>query len=71
MTLGLVLAVRSAGLLVVKPLGQATCRVALPLVSRDRFGGETVLAVAITAYTVGAIVGAALVARWRPTNVGW
>lgn len=59
------------GLLPVMALGCSATSVALPLVSRDRFGGETVLAVAITAYTVGAIVGAALVARWRPTNVGW
>lgn len=59
------------GLLPVMALGYSATCVALPLVSRDRFGGETVLAVAITAYTVGAIVGAALVARWRPTNVGW
>lgn len=59
------------GLLPVMALGYSATSVALPLVSRDRFGGETVLAAAITAYTVGAIAGAALVTRWRPVNVGW
>ncbi|MBE1604085.1 hypothetical protein [Actinopolymorpha pittospori] len=43
----------------------------LPLVSRDRYGSEVVLAGAMTGYTVGALIGAVTMARWRPRNQGW
>lgn len=51
--------------------GYSVTAVALPLVSRDRYGSEVVLASAATAYTVGALLGALLVARWRPAVPGW
>lgn len=51
--------------------GYSATGVALPLVSRDRYGSEAVLAGATTAYVVGALAGAVLVARWRPRAQGW
>lgn len=51
--------------------GYSATAVVLPLVSRDRYGTEAVLAGALTAYTAGALAGALLVARWRPTARGW
>lgn len=51
--------------------GYSASGVALPLVSRDRYDTETVLAAALTAYTAGALVGAVLIARWRPRAPGW
>jgi MFS family permease len=50
--------------------GFAATSVALPLVSRDRYGSEGVLAAATTAYTVGALAGAFVMARWRPGSPG-
>jgi MFS family permease len=50
--------------------GFAATSVALPLVSRDRYGSEGVLAAATTAYTVGALAGAFVMARWRPGSLG-
>lgn len=51
--------------------GYSATGVALPLVSSERFGSEIVLAGALTGYTLGALVGALLVARWRPRSAGW
>ncbi|WHT23587.1 MFS transporter [Crossiella sp. CA-258035] len=51
--------------------GYSATGVALPLVSRDRYGSEVVLAAALTAYTAGALVGALIIARWRPRSQGW
>ncbi|MFD1148646.1 MFS transporter [Saccharothrix hoggarensis] len=51
--------------------GYSATGVVLPLVSRDRYGTEAVLAAALTAYTVGALVGALVVARWKPRAQGW
>nr|WP_218603840.1 MFS transporter [Pseudonocardia abyssalis] len=51
--------------------GYSVTGVALPLVSRDVYGSEVVLAAAATGYTVGALLGALLVARWRPSSPGW
>ncbi|WP_232666346.1 MFS transporter [Pseudonocardia sp. TRM90224] len=50
--------------------GYSVTGVALPLVSRDRYGSEAVLASAATAYVVGALIGALLLARWRPSTQG-
>nr|WP_198151833.1 MFS transporter [Kibdelosporangium sp. MJ126-NF4]CEL20159.1 FIG00869184: hypothetical protein [Kibdelosporangium sp. MJ126-NF4]CTQ97384.1 FIG00869184: hypothetical protein [Kibdelosporangium sp. MJ126-NF4] len=47
--------------------GYSATVVALPLLS----GSEAVLAAALTAYTVGALVGALVISRWRPRNQGW
>lgn len=51
--------------------GYSATGVALPLVSRDRYDTEAVLAAALTAYTAGALVGALVIARWRPRSQGW
>ncbi|MFI0743237.1 MFS transporter [Streptomyces sp. NPDC021100] len=60
-----------AGLVAVIALGYSATGVALPLVSRDRYGTEWVLAASTTAYTVGALGGALVVARWQPRSQGW
>ncbi|WP_084433859.1 MFS transporter [Kibdelosporangium aridum] len=51
--------------------GYSATGVALPLLSRDKYDTEVVLAASLTAYTVGALVGALLIARWRPRAQGW
>jgi MFS family permease len=51
--------------------GYSATGVALPLISRDRYGTEVVLAAALTASTVGGLIGALLVTRWRPRAQGW
>ncbi|MFJ6383575.1 MFS transporter [Kitasatospora sp. NPDC092039] len=60
-----------AALVAVIALGYSATSVALPLISRDRYGTEWVLAAAMTAYTVGALGGAVVIARWRPRSQGW
>jgi MFS family permease len=60
-----------AALAAVISTGYSATGVALPLVSRDRYGTEAVLAAALTAYTLGALAGAVLVARWKPRAQGW
>lgn len=45
--------------------------VVLPVISRDRYGGEFVLAAATTAYTVGALAGALVAARLPARSQGW
>ncbi|MFJ6050099.1 MFS transporter [Streptomyces sp. NPDC092307] len=52
-------------------LGYSATGVALPLVSRDRYGTGWVMAAAMTAYTVGALGGALVTARRRPRSQGW
>ncbi|MFD5830383.1 MFS transporter [Lentzea sp. NPDC060358] len=51
--------------------GYSATAVVLPLVSRDRYDTEAVLAAATTAYTLGALAGAVLMGRWRPRAAGW
>ncbi|MGP4109492.1 MFS transporter [Streptomyces sp. 4N509B] len=51
--------------------GYSATAVALPLVSRERYDTEAVLAAAATAYAVGALLGALVIARWRPRSQGW
>ncbi|PDP89469.1 MFS transporter [Glycomyces fuscus] len=51
--------------------GYSATGVLLPVVSRDAFGTEAVLAGALTAYTGGALAGALLIGRWRPSSQGW
>ncbi|WP_171169611.1 MFS transporter [Streptomyces sp. I05A-00742] len=58
-------------LVAVIALGYSATGVALPLISRDRYDTEWVLAAAMTAYTVGALGGALAIARWRPRSQGW
>ncbi len=42
----------------------------LPLVSRERFGGNTWIGIALGAYSIGAIAGALVLGRWRPRRPG-
>ncbi|WP_150254095.1 MFS transporter [Nocardiopsis deserti] len=51
--------------------GYSATGVLLPVVSRDTYGTEAVLAGALTAYTGGALAGALLIGRWRPASQGW
>ncbi|MFD9906826.1 MFS transporter [Streptomyces sp. NPDC059063] len=51
--------------------GYSATGVALPLISRDKYDTGIVLAAAMTAYTLGALGGALVVARWRPRAQGW
>ncbi|MFJ6797119.1 MFS transporter [Streptomyces sp. NPDC091268] len=60
-----------AALVAVIALGYSATSVALPLISRDRYDTEWVLAAAMTAYTLGALGGALVIARWRPHSQGW
>lgn len=60
-----------AALVAVIALGYSATSVALPLISRDRYGSEWVLAAATTAYIVGALGGALVIARLRPRSQGW
>ncbi|MGW7366101.1 MFS transporter [Streptomyces sp. NPDC054841] len=60
-----------AALVAVIALGYSATSVALPLVSRDRYDTEWVLAAAMTAYTLGALGGALVIARLRPRSQGW
>ncbi|MDV5149538.1 MFS transporter [Streptomyces sp. SBC-4] len=60
-----------AALVAVIALGYSATSVALPLISRDRYGSQWVLAAAMTAYTVGALAGALVIARLRPRSQGW
>ncbi|WP_229696994.1 MFS transporter [Streptomyces lasiicapitis] len=58
-------------LTVVISTGYSATGVALPMVSRDKYDTGVVLAAAMTAYTLGALGGAVVVARWRPRAQGW
>ncbi|MFV2113757.1 MFS transporter [Micromonospora sp. LOL_025] len=60
-----------AALTAVIATGYSATGVVLPLVSRDRYGTEAVLAAAMTAYTLGALAGAVVIGRWRPPAPGW
>ncbi len=60
-----------AALVAVIALGYSATSVAQPLISRDRYDSEWVLAAAMTAYIVGALGGALVIARWRPRSQGW
>lgn len=59
-----------AALTTVIATGYSATGIALPLVSQERYGSGAVLAAAITGYTAGALAGAVLMARWRPTSPG-
>ncbi|WP_240434843.1 MFS transporter [Streptomyces sp. YIM 130001] len=51
--------------------GYSATGVALPLISHDRYDSGVVLAAATTAYTLGALGGALIIARVRPRSQGW
>jgi MFS family permease len=50
--------------------GYSATGVVLPMISRDRYDTELVLAAAMTAYTIGGLLGAVVVTRWRPRAQG-
>jgi MFS family permease len=56
-----------AALSAVITTGYSATGVVLPLVS----GSDFVLAAGLTAYTAGALIGALIIARWRPRAQGW
>lgn len=60
-----------AALTAVIATGYSATGVVLPLISRDRYDTEFVLAASLTAYTVGGLIGALVVSRWRPRAQGW
>ncbi|MBM3619943.1 MAG: MFS transporter [Alphaproteobacteria bacterium] len=60
-----------AALTIVIALGYSVTNVILPIVSRDDYGGAVLLVAGTTAYTIGALLGAAVMAYWRPRNQGW
>ncbi|MFV2019274.1 MFS transporter [Micromonospora sp. LOL_023] len=60
-----------AALTAVIATGYSATFVVLPLASRDRYGSEALLAAAMTTYTIGALAGAMIIARWRPRAQGW
>ncbi|MFE1359230.1 MULTISPECIES: MFS transporter [Streptomyces] len=60
-----------AALAAVITTGYSATGVLLPMISRDRYGTEAVLAAAVTAYAAGALLGALLIARLRPRSRGW
>ncbi|MFI6482130.1 MFS transporter [Nonomuraea sp. NPDC050663] len=51
--------------------GFSATQVLLPTISRSGFGGDALLASALTAATVGALAGALLMMRWKPPAPGW
>ncbi|GAA4071959.1 MFS transporter [Nonomuraea soli] len=51
--------------------GFSATQVLLPTISRSGFGGDALLASALTATTVGALAGALLMMRWKPPAPGW
>nr|WP_245734709.1 MFS transporter [Nocardioides exalbidus] len=51
--------------------GYSVTAVAVPLVARDSGDGTALVAAVATAYALGALGGAFVVAWWRPTNQGW
>jgi len=60
-----------AALTVVIAFGYSVTSVLLPQISEAHFGGPKLLAASVTAYTVGALFGALIIARWKPRDIGW
>jgi len=60
-----------AALSLVITFGYSVTNVLLPQVSKAHFGGSELLAVSVTTYTLGALAGALVIARWKPKNIGW
>ncbi|WP_424186612.1 MFS transporter [Actinokineospora sp. G85] len=48
----------------------ATQMVLLPVISQERFGGESVYAVALSMFALGALSGGVVMLRWRPRRPG-
>lgn len=60
-----------AALTVTIAAGYSVTTVLLPGISQDVFGGATLMTATATAYMVGALAGALLMARWHPVDRGW
>jgi len=60
-----------AALTFVIAFGFSTTSVLLPEISNTHFGGPALLAASVTAYTLGALIGAVVISRWSPRNIGW
>ncbi|MEV6907270.1 MFS transporter [Amycolatopsis sp. NPDC051071] len=59
-----------AALIVWLALGEASKYLMLPVVGRDRFGGDWLIGASLGAYSLGAVGGALLMSRWRPRRPG-
>ncbi|PPK67011.1 MFS transporter [Actinokineospora auranticolor] len=51
-------------------LGEAAKYLMLPIIARDRFGGDWLIGAALGAYSLGAVGAAVLMSRWRPRRPG-
>ena len=60
-----------AALTCVIATGYSVTAVMLPELSDAYYGSAVLLTVSVTAYTLGALLGAVVIARWRPVNPGW
>lgn len=60
-----------AALTVVIAFGYSVTSIVLPLVSEARYGGPKLLTASVTSYTLGALFGAFVIARWKPRSIGW
>lgn len=58
-------------LTIVIAFGYSVTNVLLPQVSEAHFGGPKLMAMSITSYTLGALAGALVIARWKPLAIGW
>lgn len=51
--------------------GYSVTAVLLPGISQEAFGSAALMTTTATAYMIGALVGAVLMARWHPRHRGW
>jgi MFS family permease len=51
-------------------LAYSVQQLVLPLVSRGHFGGDTLIGIALGAYSAGAVIGALLLGHWTPRRPG-
>ncbi|MFJ4972180.1 MFS transporter [Streptomyces sp. NPDC088755] len=59
-----------AVLALVLGVSDASQMVLLPVISQDRFGTESVYALSLSAFALGALAGGLLMLRWRPPRPG-
>lgn len=50
--------------------GYSVTAVLLPIVSKE-FDSPMLMTATVTAYTLGALIGAVILTRWKPLNIGW
>ncbi len=60
-----------AALTIIIALGYSVTTVLLPTISEADYGGVILLTGAATSYTLGALFGALVIAKWKPVNVGY